>query len=85
MWLVLALVSFVAFLVSGFTLTRLGFNREGKLQPSGKPLLLGTVVLLAMWVFSLSRVPPPYPLETLKRYEAPNTLSKFSKDRENGS
>lgn len=71
MWLALTLVSFAAFLVCAFALARLGFDREGALQRAGMPLLAGTALLLALWLFSLARVAPPYPLATLSRYEAP--------------
>lgn len=71
MWLVLALLSFASFLVCAFTLTRLGFDSDGKLQQVGKPLVAGTLLLLVVWVFSLSRVEPPYNLDTLKNYEMP--------------
>lgn len=67
MWLTLA--SFVAFLASVFALTRCGFAPDGSLQRRG----LGWVALAAasalLWVWSLPKVPPPYP--RVRRYEAP--------------
>ncbi len=71
MWLALTLIFFVAFLASLFGVARIGFDAKGNFQRNGKYLIGGAAISLAIWLFSLSRVPPPYPLENLKRYELP--------------
>ena len=71
MWLALTLIFFVAFLASLFGVARVGFDAKGNFQASGKYLVVGVAVSLVIWLFALSKVPPPYPLENLKRYELP--------------
>ncbi len=71
MWLALTLFFFVAFLASLFALARLGFDAQGNLQRGGKIFIGSAALSLAIWLFALSKVPPPYPLENLKRYELP--------------
>ena len=71
MWLALTLFFFVTFLASLFGVARLGFDARGNFQRGGKYLVAGAAVSLAIWLFALSKVPPPYPLENLKRYELP--------------
>ena len=71
MWLVLALLFFVAFLVSLFAVARVGFDAKGELQRGGKYLIGGAAISLVIWLFALSKVPPPYPLKNLKYYELP--------------
>ena len=71
MWLALTLFFFVAFLASLFGVARFGFDVDGKFQRIGKTLIGGATVSLLIWLFALSKVPPPYPLEELKNYELP--------------
>ena len=71
MWLALTLFFFVAFLASLFGVARVGFDAKGNFQRIGKTLVGSAALSLAIWLFALSRVPPPYPLENLKRYELP--------------
>ena len=72
MWLALTLIFFVAFLASLFGVARLGFDSQGNFQRIGKTLIGSAAISLVIWLFALSRVPPPYPLENLKRYELPH-------------
>ena len=71
MWLALTLSSFVVFLGSMFALTRLGFKADGSFQRVG--LVWGGLAAFSavLWAISLSKVPPPYPMEKTRRYEAP--------------
>lgn len=72
MWLALTLSSFVVFLGSMFVLTRLGFASDGSFRRPGL-LCLGMAAFSALlWVVSLSKVPPPYPMEKTRRYEVPH-------------
>ena len=71
MWLALTLFFFVAFLASLFAIARLGFDNQGNFQRVGKILIGSAAISLLIWLFALSKVPPPYPLENLKRYELP--------------
>ena len=71
MWLALTLTFFIAFLALLFAVARLGFDAKGRFKRGGKFLIGGAVISLAIWLFALSKVPPPYPLENLKRYELP--------------
>ena len=71
MWLALTLVFFVTFLASLFAIARLGFDATGNFQRGGKIFIASAAVSLAIWLFALSRVPPPYPLKELKSYELP--------------
>ena len=71
MWLALALLFFVAFLASLFAVARLGFDAQGRFQRGGKYLIASTAISLAIWLFALSKVSPPYPLKNLDRYELP--------------
>ncbi len=71
MWLALTLIFFVAFLASLFAVARLGFDAKGNWQRGGKYLIGSAAISLVIWLFALSRVPAPYPLENLKRYELP--------------
>ena len=71
MWLALTLFFFVAFLASLFGLARLGFDANGKFRPAGRLLIGSAAIALLIWLFALSRVPPPYPLKNLKRYQLP--------------
>ena len=71
MWLALTLFFFVAFLASLFGVARLGFNAKGEWQRGGKYLIGGAALSLFIWLFALSKVPPPYPMQELKNYELP--------------
>ncbi len=71
MWLYLTLASFVSFLASVFALIRFGFSPAGEFQKRGPLFVVGIVSSLAIWGFSLSKVPPPYPVENTKYYSAP--------------
>jgi len=71
MWLALTLFFFVAFLASLFGVARLGFDANGKFQRAGKTLIGSAAISLLIWLFALSKVAPPYPLEELKSYELP--------------
>ncbi len=71
MWLALTLIFFVAFLASLFGVARLGFDAKGDFQLIGKPLIAGAAISLVIWLFALSKVPPPYPVENLDRYQLP--------------
>ena len=71
MWLALTLFFFVAFLASLFGVARAGFDASGHFHRGGRYLIGSALVSLVIWLFALSRVPPPYPLENLKRYELP--------------
>jgi hypothetical protein len=72
MWLALTLASFVTFLVSMFGLTRRGFAPDGSFQRVGSAFIAVAAFSALLWVFSISQLPPPYPLEKTRRYEAPN-------------
>ena len=71
MWLALTLFFFVAFLASLFAVARLGFDAQGNFLRGGRYFIGSAAVSLAIWLFALSKVPPPYPLENLKHYELP--------------
>ncbi|MBW3636945.1 MAG: hypothetical protein KY445_10880 [Armatimonadetes bacterium] len=72
MWLALTLISFVSFLASMLALARRGFTRDGQFRRAGAVLVAVAVFSALVWVWSLSKVPPPYPIEKTRRYEAPN-------------
>ncbi len=72
MWLALTLLSFVTFLASMLALTRRGFTRDGQFRRAGAVFIALAAFSALIWVFSLSKVPPPYPIEKTRRYEAPN-------------
>lgn len=72
MWLALTLLSFVALLASVFGVARLGFDARGRFLPAGRWLILGAVCSFSVWLFSLARVAPPYPVENVKRYVMPD-------------
>jgi hypothetical protein len=72
MWLALTLSSFLAFLVCMASLTRRGFSADGAFQRGGVAWIVAAVAAALLWVFSLSELPPPYPVENTRRYEAPN-------------
>lgn len=71
MWLALALFFFVTFLASMLALTRRGFTREGQFRRAGAVFIAVAAFSALVWAFALSQVPPPYPMEKTKRYEAP--------------
>ena len=71
MWLALTLSGFVAFLACAFGIARLGFDASGQLLPRARWLVGATILSLAIWLFSLSQLPPPYPPANVKRYELP--------------
>jgi hypothetical protein len=71
MWLALTLSSFVTFLVSMFLLTRRGFAPDGSFRREGRAFIALAALSGLVWVVALSKLPPPYPLENIKRYEAP--------------
>lgn len=71
MWLALTLCGFVALLSSLFGVARLGFDASGHFLPLGRWFILGAILSLGIWLFALSRVPPPYPVENVERYELP--------------
>ena len=71
MWLALTLFFFVAFLASLFGVARAGFDADGQWQRGGKFLVGSAAISLLIWLFALSKVPPPYPLRELKNYELP--------------
>ena len=71
MWLALTLFFFVAFLASLFGVARLGFDDQGKFRRIGKTLISSAAISLFIWLFALSKVPPPYPLQELKNYQLP--------------
>ncbi len=73
MWLALALtlLSFVLFLASLFGVARRGFDAQGRFLAAGKWLILGAALSFVIWLFSLSRLPPPYPVGDVRNYELP--------------
>ncbi|RYG75183.1 hypothetical protein EON80_01515 [bacterium] len=79
MWLALTLTSFVTFLASMAALTRRGFAADGTFQRVGAAFIAAAALSAVVWVVSLSQLPPPYPLENIGRYEAPNFPVKAAK------
>ena len=71
MWLALTLGSFVLFLALLFGVARRGFGADGAFLPAGRWLIVGALLSFVVWLFALSRMPPPYPLGDLRRYELP--------------
>jgi hypothetical protein len=72
MWLALTLFAFISFLASMFALTRRGFTRDGQFRRAGGVFIALAAFSALVWVYSLSKVPPPYSIEKTKRYQAPN-------------
>lgn len=72
MWLALTLTSFVTLLASMFLLTRRGFASDGGFRRAGRAFIALAALSALVWAFSLSKLPPPYPLENIGRYEAPS-------------
>lgn len=71
MWLALTLVGFITFLASVVAFIRLGFDAQGRWQPTATKILALVLVSLVTWLVGLKMVPPPYPLEQTKRWVLP--------------
>jgi len=67
-----AVFFFALFLGGVFSLTRRGFDSEGKFQRSARPLVLATVGAFFVWIWALKNVPPPYPVEKTRFYIPPD-------------
>jgi len=67
-----AVFFFALFLGGVFSLSRRGFDREGRFQRSAKPLVWATLGAFVVWVWAIHRVPPVYPPEKTRFYIPPD-------------
>jgi len=68
----IAVFFFALFLGGVFSLTRRGFDGEGRFQKSARPLVLATLGAFVVWVWAIHRVPPAYPPEKTRFYIPPD-------------